>query len=58
MRNAIAKLLLSLANRVATAKTISSARGNWQFRREWFAEPYNVNQEKGERDEEISKADT
>lgn len=48
MRNRIAKLLLSLANRMATSKTLCSTKEGWQFKREWFAEPYNFESKQGE----------
>lgn len=42
MRNRLARLLLSLANKIATDKTLCSAKESWQFRREWVAVPYTV----------------
>lgn len=39
-RNWLARWLLQAANRIATAHTLCSTKQEWQFRREWKAEPY------------------
>jgi hypothetical protein len=40
MRNRLARLLLSLANRIATQDTMCSTKESWQFRRKWVAVNY------------------
>jgi hypothetical protein len=39
-RNWLARLLLQAANRIATEQTLCSTKEEWQFKREWKAEPY------------------
>jgi hypothetical protein len=39
-RNWLARLLLSLANKIATDNVICDSKQRYQFRREWEAIPY------------------